>query len=229
MSGWRHNRGSSNGQMTGSGDTAIHNRCIALAGIFQAARLVQQTSRAEKRDAAATAACIHSLFITDPETVSDVYGHADALHVGLETLKGQLVNSPARRDLELTGYVITMMHLQRKLSRRADLMKTLADGIQRLRTDSETVAADDAGVIAGLAAVYKGTVSTLSPRIMVKGDENVLGNTSSQNMIRALLLAGLRATVLWSQCGGSRIKLIFQRKAMVEHCSRMLQEGIRAV
>ena len=215
--------------MTGSGDTAIHNRCIALAGIFQAARLVQQTSRAEKRDAAATEACIHSLFITDPETVSDIYGHTDALHVGLETLKGQLANSPVRRDLELTGYVITMMHLQRKLSRRADLMKTLADGIQRLRTDSETVAADDVEVIAGLAAVYKETVSTLSPRIMVKGDENVLGNTSSQNMIRALLLAGLRATVLWSQCGGSRIKLIFQRKAMVEHCSRMLREGIRAV
>ena len=215
--------------MTTTGNTAIHNRCIALAGIFQAARLVQQTSHAEKRDAAATAACIRSLFITDPDAVADVYEGSGALQVGLETLQSQLSNSPAGRDLELTGYVITMMHLQRKLGRRGDLMQAIGDGIQNLENDFETIASDDAGLIAGLADVYKETVSTLSPRIMVKGDENILGNAISQNMIRALLLAGMRATVLWSQCGGSRIKLIFQRKAMVEQCSRMLRTGIQTV
>ena len=215
--------------MTTASNTAIHNRCIALAGIFQAARLVQQTSHAEKRDAAATAACIRSLFITDPDAVADVYEGSGALQVGLETLQSQLSNSPAGRDLELTGYVITMMHLQRKLGRRGDLMQAIGDGIQNLQNDFETIASDDAGLIAGLADVYKETVSTLSPRIMVKGDENILGNAISQNMIRALLLAGMRATVLWSQCGGSRIKLIFQRKAMVEQCSRMLRTGIQTV
>jgi len=215
--------------MTTVSNTAIHNRCIALAGIFQAARLVQQTSHAEKRDAAATAACIRSLFITDPDAVADVYEGSGALQVGLETLQSQLSNSPAGRDLELTGYVITMMHLQRKLGRRGDLMQAIGDGIQNLENDFETIASDDAGLIAGLADVYKETVSTLSPRIMVKGDENILGNAISQNMIRALLLAGMRATVLWSQCGGSRIKLIFQRKAMVEQCSRMLRTGIQTV
>ena len=215
--------------MTTASNTAIHNRCIALAGIFQAARLVQQTSHAEKRDAAATAACIRSLFITDPDAVADVYEGSGALQVGLETLQSQLSNSPAGRDLELTGYVITMMHLQRKLGRRGDLMQAIGDGIQNLENDFETIDSDDAGLIAGLADVYKETVSTLSPRIMVKGDENILGNAISQNMIRALLLAGMRATVLWSQCGGSRIKLIFQRKAMVEQCSRMLRTGIQTV
>ena len=215
--------------MTTASNTAIHNRCIALAGIFQAARLVQQTSHAEKRDAAATAACIRSLFITDPDAVADVYEGSGALQVGLETLQSQLSNSPAGRDLELTGYVITMMHLQRKLGRRQDLLQAISEGIQHVQNDFENIASDDAGVIAGLADVYKKTLSTLSPRIMVKGDENVLGNTSSQNMIRALLLAGMRATVLWSQCGGSRIKLIFRRKAMVEQCSRMLRTGIQTV
>jgi high frequency lysogenization protein len=215
--------------MTTASNTAIHNRCIALAGIFQAARLVQQTSHAEKRDAAATATCIHSLFVTDPDAVADVYEGLGALQVGLETLQSQLSNSPAGRDLELTGYVITMMHLQRKLGRRGDLMQAIGDGIQNLKNDFEIIASDDAGLIAGLADVYKETVSTLSPRIMVKGDENILGYVISQYMIRALLLAGMRATVLWSQCGGSRVKLIFQRKAMIEQCSRMLRTGIQTV
>ena len=62
------------------------------------------------------------------------------------------------------------------------------------------------------------TVSTLQPRIMVKGDGNVLRNADSKRMIRALLLAGMRAAVLWRQCGGNRIRLIFQREQLIDSC-----------
>jgi len=205
-------------------DTAIRDRCTALAGIFQAARLVQQTGRAEKRDAAATTASINSVFNTDPETVADVYGNPGALRIGLETLKSQLDNSSGKRDMELAGYVITLMHLERKLGRQSNLMDRIAAGIDKVKAQAEYFDREHATVIAGLADVYKETVSTLQPRIMVKGDESVLSNTSSQNMIRALLLAGIRAVVLWSQCGGSRINLIFQRKALLACCNRMLRE-----
>ena len=215
--------------MTGRENTVIRNRCIALAGIFQAARLVQQTGRAEKRDTTATTASINSIFITDPEAVADVYGSPDALRIGLEVLKSQLDNGSGKRDMELAGYVITLMHLERKLGRKADLMGRIATGIDRVKAQAEYFDREHATVIAGLADVYKETVSTLQPRIMVKGDESVLSNTSSQNMIRALLLAGVRATVLWSQCGGSRIKLIFQRKALLECCTRILREENQSV
>jgi high frequency lysogenization protein len=207
----------------------MRDRCTALAGIFQAARLVQQTSRAEKRDAAATTASISSIFNTDPETVIEVYGNPGILRVGLEVLKNQLDNNAGRRDMELTGYVITLMHLERKLGRRSDLMNRIATGIDRLKVQADDPDPEQATIIAGLADIYKETASTLRPRIMVKGDESVLGNSSSQNMIRALLLAGIRATVLWSQCGGNRIKLIFQRKALLECCSRMLAETHQTV
>jgi len=210
-------------------NAVIRDRCTALAGIFQAARLVQQTGRAEKRDATATTASINSIFNTDPETVAAVYGGAGALRIGLETLKNQLDNSSGKRDLELAGYVITLMHLERKLGRQTDLLDRIAAGIDKVKTQAEYFDREHATVIGGLADVYKETVSTLQPRIMVRGDETVLSNTSSQNMIRALLLAGVRATVLWSQCGGSRINLIFQRKALLECCNRMLSEANQAV
>jgi len=211
--------------MTAQGNTAIRDRCTALAGIFQAARLVQQTGRADKRDAMATTASINSIFNTDPETVTAVYGDPGALRIGLETLKSQLDNSSGKRDMELAGYVITLMHLERKLGRQSDLIDRIAAGIDKVKAQAEYFDREHATVIAGLADVYKETVSTLQPRIMVKGDESVLSNPGSQNMIRALLLAGVRATVLWSQCGGSRIKLIFQRKALLECCARMLKEA----
>ena len=209
--------------MTGQENAAIRDRCTALAGIFQAARLVQQTGRGAKRDAMATTASINSIFNTEPETVADVYGDTGALRVGLEALQEQLDNRSGKRDMELTGYVITLMHLQRKLGRRSALMDRIATGIDRVKAQAEYFDREHATVIAGLADVYKETVSTLQPRIMVKGDESVLSNTGSQEMIRALLLAGIRAAVLWSQCGGSRIKLIFQRKALLASCDRMLE------
>ena len=76
-----------------------------------------------------------------------------------------------------------------------------------------------------LANVYTDTISTLQPRIMVKGEESVLRNSDSKSMIRALLLAGMRATVLWKQCGGSRTRLIFQRRKILGICRMLLQEA----
>ena len=64
----------------------IHNRTLALAGLFQAARLVQQTARGEPRDKDATTASIGSIFNTDPASVVDVYGDIAAVRTGLELL-----------------------------------------------------------------------------------------------------------------------------------------------
>jgi high frequency lysogenization protein len=47
-------------------------------------------------------------------------------------------------------------------------------------------------------------------------------------MIRALLLAAMRAAVLWRQRGGNRLRLIFQRKHMLECCAALLEEARRA-
>ena len=207
--------------------SAIRDRSIALAGMFQAVRLVQQTARGERRDAAATAVSISSILNTDPATTLDVYGDSCALIPGLEIVLSQLGNK--ERDMELTGHVITLMHLERKLTRESELMKELTRGIDRVKGEIESVDEGDPGIITALAELYKDTVSTLQPRIMVKGEENVLRHTDSKNMIRALLLAGMRAAVLWRQCGGSRIGLIFQRKQMLDCCRELLAEARRTV
>jgi len=131
--------------------------------------------------------------------------------------------------MELTSHVITLMHLERKLTREPDLMKKLTRGIDRVKGEIESVDEGDSGIITALAELYKDTVSTLRPRIMVKGEENVLRHTDSKNMIRALLLAGMRAAVLWRQCGGSRIGLIFQRKQMLDCCRELLAEARQTV
>jgi len=213
--------------MTDSMNKDIRDRTIALAGIYQAARLVQQTAQGERRDADATRASINSILNTDPESTAAVYGDSRALGTGLETVMSQLANDNKQRDMVLTGYVITLMHLERKLTRQSALMKQLANGIERIKGETNLADVTDPDISAALAELYKDTVSSLQPRIMVKGEESVLRNTDSKNMIRALLLAGMRAAVLWRQRGGNRIRLIFQRKQFLDCCIALLAEARR--
>ena len=210
-------------------NSAIRDQTIALAGMYQAVRLVQQTAQGERRDADATRACIRSILNTDPETAIDVYGDSRALMLGLEVTTGQLGNDSTQRDMVLTGYVITLMHLERKLSRNTDLMKALATGIDRIKGEIKLADEVEPDIIAALAAVYRDTISTLQPRIMVKGEESVLRNSDSKNMKRALLLAGIRAAVLWKQRGGNRMRLILQRKQILDCCAELLGEARRAL
>jgi len=208
-------------------NTDYRDRCIALAGLFQAVRLVQQTARGERRDAAATVVCLGSIFNTDPATALAAYGDIASLRTGLETLLAQLGSDSARRDMELTGYAVTLLHLERKLNRQPQMLRALGDGIGKISAQPESRDHLDPAVIAALAELYSSTISTLQPRIMVKGEPSILTATDSRNMIRALLLGGMRAAVLWRQCGGNRVQLLFRRKALWRDCRELLEAARR--
>lgn len=202
----------------------IRARTIAMAGLFQAVLLVQQTSQGKFRNRDATHTCIKSIFATDAVSVTAVYGELPLLRAGLELLESQLGNVQVRRDMELTGHVITILHLERKLSRNRTMLGRLAEGIEQARKQAAYFDGLSPPVIAALAELYQQTISTLTPRIMVRGEPVILANPEHQQMVRTLLLAGIRAAVLWRQCGGSRWRLLFERKAML-HCAQgILQE-----
>ena len=204
--------------------TAVFNRTVALAGIFQAARLVQQTARGEPRDSGSTAASIASIFNTDPANVADVYGDTAGIATGLKVLVQQLGNANKSRDMELTRYAITLIHLEHKLKGHPQLLETIRSGIEACRQQIEPGEEPAAPIIAGLADIYKQTISTLQPRLLVNGEPTVLGNINSKNMVRALLLAGIRSAVLLRQSGGNRLKLVFQRGQMLACARELLQK-----
>jgi high frequency lysogenization protein len=75
-----------------------------------------------------------------------------------------------------------------------------------------------------LGQLYKDTVSQLSPRIIINGEQQHLSNENNASRIRALLLAGLRSAILWRQCGGSRLSLLFNRKRYETETHLLLRE-----
>jgi high frequency lysogenization protein len=204
---------------------SLHGQTLALAGLYQAARLVQQTARGQVRDAAATRASIGSIFMTSPDNVDAVYPDTAGLNTGLAVLQEQLGSDNRARDPELTGYVITLMRLERKLSGQPDLLDTIGRGIDSIRNEAAYGPEATPEVIAVLAGIYTDTISTLTPRVMVQGEPAILESAESRDMVRALLLGGMRAAVLWRQSGGGRLRLVLGRKALLRHAQTLARNA----
>lgn len=199
------------------------DRTLALAGLFQCATQVAQVARRGISDNASFETCIHSLFITDPEETDDVYGSRAALRPGLHALIQQMEGQHGR-DVDVTRYALALMVLERRLSRRRDLLDVISKGIQSAQRQSDHFQSYvHESVIGNLAETYLKSISTLTPRIMVRGENNYLQEQANADKVRALLLAGIRSAVLWSQCGGSRWHLLFKRRAYLNEARRLLQ------
>ncbi|EBW3989089.1 high frequency lysogenization protein HflD, partial [Salmonella enterica subsp. enterica serovar Enteritidis] len=88
---------------------------LALSGICQSARLVQQLAHQGHCDADALHVSLNSVIDMNPSSTLGVFGGSEAnLRLGLETLLGVL-NASSRQGLnaELTRYTLSLMVLER--------------------------------------------------------------------------------------------------------------------
>ena len=71
-------------------NTSFTDRTLALAGLFQAARLAQQLAREGRADASAFVASIQALMLIDAPSTEAVYGGARGVALGLDLLRNKL-------------------------------------------------------------------------------------------------------------------------------------------
>jgi high frequency lysogenization protein len=209
-------------------------QAIALAGIFQSASLVEQIARRGMVAQNSFEASIASLFVSNPAVTEDVYGGVREmpynLSLGLKQLQELVDKRASGINPDVMRYALTLIQLERKLSARPDMLEEIGRRLDQLEEKARYFAHthDDtesgaqapmpdpsiythANVIAGIAALYQDTLSTFSIRIQVAGDPRHLQNSENAARIRALLLAGIRAVILWRQVGGKRWHLFFFR------------------
>lgn len=201
----------------------LRDKTLALAGVFQSAALVHQFANTGNLDMHDMSTCISSTLELNPLTTQSVYGNLENLRTGLHTLIQYLGEQPGQRDPNVARYVISLLHLQRKLRKRRDLLDAISEGIQRARKQSEIFGLTHDNVIANLADIYAESVSTIPPKIMVSGDSSVLSNPDNANKIRTILLSGIRSAVLWAQVGGKRWQILFNRRTFIEQATHLLE------
>lgn len=202
----------------------ITNQTIALAGISQACLLVQQLANTGTADNAAIETSINSVLQIESASVIDIYGNLNQLKPGLLQLKEQLTARTIANP-EQARYAASLVFLEKQLSNRPELLKKIRAGVEKAQAQSESFGSVmHENVLANLGDLYHSTISTLHPRIMVNGKEEILAQPNTVNKIRSLLLSGIRATMLWRQCGGARWKFLIYRKKLQDEIARLLTE-----
>ena len=197
-------------------------RVIALSGLFQALALVRAIAQRGGCDAQAMRQSLASVFRIDADSPADVYGGVGNLRLGLETLVSQL-GEGGKRDLVLTRMAIQVLRLERSLLRNRQTLGALRGGIEAMSSLASQIESGSADPSGRLAELYAQTLSRLQPRIMVEGNPVFLQQSFQIDRIRALLMAAVRAAVLWRQLGGNQWSLMFRRRQYA-----MLARGLLA-
>ncbi|WP_044834610.1 high frequency lysogenization protein HflD [Thalassomonas actiniarum] len=204
----------------------IKEQALTFAAICQVSHLVQQLSRTGQIDEDELVTLLKSITITSPENTLAVYGGTIGnLKTGLTVLTNHLGNQSKHKDPELTRYIVGLLNLERRLTKKPENMQQLARRIEQAQRQLDHYEITSDTLLSSLASIYSDIVSPLGARIQVAGEPEILKQPINQHKIRALLLAGIRATVLWRQVGGKRRNILFGRTKLLA-CGQELLEQI---
>jgi len=200
-----------------------------MAAIFQCVDGVSQIANTGKIDEAIYNTAIKSILSDNADSAEDLYGSISNLKFGLQSMMSQLSTSQSTpdgkpKDMEATRYALGLLQLEKKLNNNHAMFQRLLEGIEDTQKKLEFFDSDHENITASLAELYANTISMIGPKIMVKGDQTHLANPKNAAKIRALLLAGVRAALLWRQAGGNRWKLLLERGKLQKQADSFLNQ-----
>ncbi|MGM0544287.1 MAG: high frequency lysogenization protein HflD [Pseudomonadota bacterium] len=194
-------------------ETPVARQALALAGVFQAASLVDELARTGHVDTRAWETLIQGTVDPNPDSFEDIYGgHPNNMRRGLDVLE-MLVGRQQANPVVLR-YGFSLLLLMNKLRGNRNMMDTLGQKLSHIQGQAEHFGSTHENVIASLGEAYQETISTFKTRIVVQGDPSLLQTRMMPERVRACLMAGIRFALLWHQQGGRRWKLMFQRNAL---------------
>ena len=204
-------------------DSKLLDRTLALAGIFQAAKMVKNIAWYGKCPEEKLEIAIKGLLKQHAATTQDIYSGAANLKDGIHDVIN-LFEKKNNIDNEVTRYALSIIHLEKSLQKKPEMQTVIRDGIARAKRQADIFHLTHDNVIANIASIYTDSISTFKFRIHVTGEPSILNNTLNANKVRTLLLFGIRSAVLWRQLGGSRWQLILSKKGYVKSAKNWLQK-----
>jgi len=200
-------------------------QAIALAGLFQSMHAVEDISQKGMVDSSLVETAINSLFIINPESTLEVYGDVSKIKNGLTQITSLLGQNTTNKQMNAVRYALAIIHLEHKLSKQSSMLETLSKRLERAQNQAQHFGLLHENVISSIADIYSDTISTFKLRVQISGQERFLTIDHNAAKIRCLLLAGIRAAMLWRQLGGHRWHFIFKRQSILKQ-SKYLLKGL---
>ncbi|MBM6549573.1 high frequency lysogenization protein HflD [Marinomonas ostreistagni] len=199
----------------------VKEQAIALSAIFQAAELVATLARKGTLDETHAEPLLNSILVVNAERTEDIYGGQfdcqGNLALGRRIAKQVMGKEREAVNPDTIRYALSMIHLESKLQKDDAMLSAIGrqlGQVERQKEHFESVLHEN--MVAGISGMYQDTLSKMSFRIQVHGDSRHLQQPQIANQVRALLMSGVRAAMLWRQVGGRRWHLIFKRKAILQ-------------
>lgn len=198
------------------------DQTLALAGVFQAARMVDSIAHKGTVPEESFEESINSIFNMDPSCVEEVFSTEHAAQLGLDVIEQVLSQENPQLYAETIRYTLALIHLERMLSRKKALLSIIRSRLENSKNQIKHFeSAGHNAIIAKLASIYVDTLGTFRFRIQVRGNANYLQNPNNTDKVRAALLAGIRAATLWRQVGGRRWQLFFTRSKLLRAAQQL--------
>ena len=191
---------------------------LALASIFQTTALVHQLASTGQCDSHSNKASLNSI-VSQSDDVDEIFSSPEDLRVGFESLKTLLEKKPISMQ-NIMLYSTALINLEKKLMKKPQLLTQISAEIDHIKKQ-DFFDIHHSNSIARLAELYKNTLGSLNPTIMVRGEQIYLTNRNTANHIRALLLAGIRAVSLWKSQGGKTWHLLLNKKKTLRYVNSL--------
>lgn len=201
--------------------TPFDDRVLALGALLVALSQVRRIAETGQSDTATLQRALDSVFRLDAADTAAAVGGVDAVRPGLRLLRDYLAGT--NKDEALGKLAMAVMQLERRFVADAAMTERVRTGLRALQGPVERLGSPHHDVVAGLASLYADTISHLRPRVMVQGNPHYLGQAGVVAEIRALLLAALRAAVLWRQMGGRLWDFLFRRRDMAAAIDQLMR------
>ncbi len=207
-----------------SSHTVLQQQTLALAGVAQAARMVDQVSRSGNYPVEFLEPSIHSLFEFEASDVAAIYGGVAGVKLGLHNLSAMLATRQGDETRDMVRYVFNLLYLERRFAANQEMMSVVHSRLQHASFKAEHFSGHVHEICHSVSGIYQDTLSQMRFRIKVNGSAQHLQDKQNADIIRALLLAGLRSAFLWRQLGGRRWKLLWQRKQLLQTAQSLSRE-----
>jgi len=203
---------------------------IALAGVYQSVEQVIRLAKTGHCNDISMEPLVESVLKLDSDTCESVYGSVANLKPGIKALKESLEVGASGKSIDMGRYVATILSLERKLSQSETMQSLISKRVTSIQNNQYQEESEsefsphifDTAIIHDLAKLYKETISTLSMRLQINGEERYLKRPDVQDKVRCYLFCAIRSAVLWRQMGGKRRQLLFKRKLLVRVAKNLL-------
>lgn len=206
----------------------IKGETLALAALFQCSSQITRIANTGYMDEHAVSCVFRALVVTNPKTVEDIYAPGKLI-TGFKQLVDSFdrsVSAKTPETIAITQISLKIISLAISIMNKGDIFNSMGNYIDSI-TERILAATPDyldaspdvvlnPDYIKEFAKIYQSIISPNFPKLVIYGEERILREESNQDRIRALLLCGIRAVILWRQLGGRRRFLIFRRKLIVQ-------------